>query len=77
MNAIDSALQGMQRAQTSLDGTASRLARPFDLSATASDQADLSAEVVNLLQAKKDFSANAKVAQTADGMQSALLSILG
>ena len=76
MTAIQSALAGMQEADRQVDTTASRLARlPFSNTAPQ-DTIDLSAEMVNLLQARDNFAANAKVVHVADSIQQNMLNIL-
>ena len=76
MTAIQSALTGMNEAESQLDSTASRIARlPFPNTAPQ-DTVDLSQEMVNLIQSRNDFAGNTKVAQTADEIQQSTLSIL-
>ena len=84
MSAIQSALSGMHAAETQLNRTASNIARlPASASAAKDgdgdsdgDTVDLSADMVNLLQARNDFAANAKVAHVADQIQQSTINIL-
>jgi flagellar basal body rod protein FlgG len=66
-------LAGMERATTSLNQTASKIA---NLS-TPGDTVDLSSEVVSLLQSRNSFESNTKVLQTEDEMTKSLLNIIG
>jgi hypothetical protein len=75
--AIAAALEGIQKAELQLNGTATRLARPFAADKSGSDVVDLSAEMVALMQARNNSAASVKLAQTADKMQGALLDLLG
>ena len=71
-------LSGMNSASASLDRAAGKIADAADPSgATASDSMDLSAEMVQLMEARNNFSANVKVAQTYDEMSRSLLNIVG
>jgi len=75
MTAIQSALAGMQEADSQLDSTASHIARiPF--ASSAHDTLDLSSEMTNLLEARTNFEANTKVVHVADEIQQSTLSIL-
>jgi flagellar basal body rod protein FlgB len=64
-------LAGLDRAASSLNQTASRLA------AGPADTVDLSAEMVALLEARNSFETNTKVIQTEDQMTKSLLNLLG
>jgi flagellar basal body rod protein FlgG len=66
-------LAGMERATTSLNQTASKIA---NLS-TPGDTVDLSSEVVSLLQSRNSFESNTKVLQTEDEMTKSLLNMIG
>ncbi|MGA2185996.1 MAG: flagellar basal body rod C-terminal domain-containing protein [Bryobacteraceae bacterium] len=82
MTAIQSALEGMLKAETQLDTTASRIANlPFPTVPASQnppqDIVDLSAEMVSLLETRNNFAANVKVAHVADDIQKSTLSILG
>ncbi|MEO7144224.1 MAG: flagellar basal body rod C-terminal domain-containing protein [Bryobacteraceae bacterium] len=72
-------LEGMSRAESALNAVAGRIAQaPFSsLSATPQDTVDLSSDMVSLLQARNDFTANTKVFHTADEMTRTLLSMIG
>ena len=76
MSALGSALQIIHQASASVDQTATRLARPIDLSGNV-DIVDLSAEMVALLQAKNASAVGVKLAQSVDDLQQATLSVLG
>ena len=68
-------LAGMNRAETSLNTTANRLA---GIGATAQgDTVDLSAEMIALMDARNNFAMNAKVAQTQNQVAQSLINILG
>lgn len=67
-------LQGMSQASASLDRVATRVA---SISTPAGDSVDLSAEMVALIEAKNNFGANVKVAQTMDEVTQSLLNMVG
>jgi flagellar hook-associated protein FlgK len=67
-------LQGMDRATARLDLAASRIAT---ISQPSGDTVDLSAEMVALIQARDNFGANAKAAQTMDEVTQSLLNMVG
>jgi flagellar hook-associated protein FlgK len=77
MMGLDSALEGLGRAQASFDRAAQRIARPISLSPDPQDQVSLSDEIVALMTARNDYEANLRTAQTADKMQKTLLKLLG
>ena len=82
MTAIQSALEGMRKAETEIDTTASRFAnRPFSAVPAAQnpaqDTVDLSTEMVSLLESRNDFAASVKVAHVADDIQKNTLNMLG
>ena len=64
-------LAGLDRAESSLNQTASRLARG------PADTVDLSAEMIALIEARNDFLTNAKVIQTEEEMTKSVLNLLG
>jgi flagellar basal body rod protein FlgG len=66
-------LAGMERATTSLNQTASKIANI----STPGDTVDLSTEMVNLIQARNGFESNTKVLQTEDEMTKSLLNLIG
>ncbi len=68
-------LAGLNAATTSLNKVAQNMAN-YGGSA-AGDSVNLSSDAVTLLQAKNDFVANLKVAQTEDQLTKSALSILG
>ncbi|MBM3745623.1 MAG: hypothetical protein FJW34_07485 [Acidobacteria bacterium] len=79
MRVVDAALDGLTQAQAMLEGTAYRLARlPLALEQPApQDCVDLSAEMVNLLEARNLFQINTRVLRTAFEMDEHLLDVLG
>jgi flagellar hook protein FlgE len=60
--------------RSNLDRAASRIAA---ISQPSSDTVDLSTEMVALIQARNDFGANVKAAQTMDEVSKSLLNIVG
>jgi flagellar hook protein FlgE len=76
MLVFDVALEGLNRAETVLEGAAGRLARlPLVLEAPE-DVVNLSAEMVALIEARNLFQINARVIRTADEMSRSLLDVL-
>lgn len=69
------ALSGLDRAQASLDQTATRLARLAGPE-TPGDTADLSSAMVDMLAAKDEFAVNIKMLKVADQMNGQVLDIL-
>jgi flagellar hook-associated protein FlgK len=67
-------LQGMDSASASVDRAASRIAA---IGQPSGDTVDLSTEMVALIQARNDFGANVKAAQTVDEISQSLLNIVG
>jgi flagellar hook protein FlgE len=64
------ALQGMEKAETLLGNTANKVANTGTSPGGANlDTVDLSKEMVALMTAATDFSANASVLKTADQME--------
>jgi len=77
-------LQGIKQAEQILDKTAAKIALQSaeggpipTASGTPRDTLDLSTELVALMEARNDFRANVKAAQTADEMSKTLLNMLG
>jgi len=68
------ALRGMEAAQQSVEATGRRLANAATPEA-AGDLVDLSADMVSLLAARNQFTANARVVHTADEMQKQMLDL--
>ena len=66
-------LAGMERATTSLNQTASKIANI----STPGDSVDLSTEMVNLIQARNGFESNTKVLQVEDEMTKNLFNLIG
>jgi hypothetical protein len=67
------ALNGMEAAQSRLERTATQLAAAPD----RTDQVDLSAAAVALIQSRNDFAVNAKVEKTSVEMEKSLIDVLG
>lgn len=76
MAALGSAFGVIQQASASMEQTASRLARPVDLSGNG-DVVDLSAEMIAILQAKNATAVGVQIARTVDDLQQTTLSLLG
>jgi flagellar hook-associated protein FlgK len=74
MNVLPTALAAMDQAQTQFDKAASRIAAS---QTPSGDAVDLSAEAVNLLQARTEFDAGTRLAGTADDMVKHLLNVTG
>lgn len=72
ISAIASGVSGMQQAASRFEESASRVARY----GTGLADVDLATEMVNVLQSKHDFAANAKVVKTISDMQKSALDIL-
>jgi flagellar hook protein FlgE len=76
-------IQGMSRASADFDRAASNIARaslpaqPMQKEALPEDTVDLSTSMVNLLQAKNDYSANTKTVHVMDEMTQTLLDMVG
>ncbi len=64
-------LAGLERATSSLNQTASRLANG------PADTVDLSAEIVALIEARNNYETNTRVIRNEDQMTKSLLSLLG
>ncbi len=76
IDAIGSALIGLQSASAKADSAASRIANVLTPSQNG-DVVDLSEEAVNLMLAETAFKANVATLKTADEMSNELLDILG
>jgi len=64
MLGVDSALQGLGRAQATFDRAAERIARPISLTPeNPQDQVSLSHEMVTLISARNDYQANLRTLQ--------------
>ena len=74
MNILPAALAGMSQAEARAGRAAARIASS---EAPSGDAADLSGEMVNLLQARTDFEANTRLARVAGEMSRQLLDVLG
>ncbi len=66
------ALQGMNHAQSSLDSTARRLAKPVD----PDNDGDTSSDMVDLLEAQNGYTANANVARVGDQLTKRTIDLL-
>jgi flagellar hook protein FlgE len=74
MTAIQSAIGGMNQAETQLNTTAVHIANLA--TNPPQDSVDLSTDMVNLLESSLNFAASASVVHVADQMQQSTLSIL-
>ena len=72
ISAIASGVSGMQSAASRFETSAARVAR----SGTGLADVDLATEMVNVLQSKHDFAANAKVLKAVTDMQKSAIDIL-
>lgn len=72
ISSLSTAAAGMHRASSQLEQSASRIARI----GVEGNDVDVSAEMLNAIQAEHDFKASAKVAGVASDMTRALLDIL-
>jgi flagellar hook protein FlgE len=72
ISSLSIAAAGMHRASHQLEQSANRIARI----GVEGNDVDVSAEMVNVIGAKADFKASAKVASVASDMTKALLDIL-
>ena len=67
------AIGGLEQAQSQLENTAKRIAKPGN----PVDGVDLSQEAVSLLQARTDFQANLATLKVNDQMVKSLFDVLG
>jgi hypothetical protein len=74
MIALNTALEGTQRAESSFDAAARRISLTSD--PQPADSASLSDNAVALLQSKNDVDTSLKVAHTADDMTKTALKML-
>lgn len=72
MTAVSNGVAGMHNAASRLETSAGRIARV----GTGLGDIDLATEFVNVLQAKHDFAASAKVTRIAGDMQRSAIDIL-
>lgn len=72
ISAISSSTSGMQRAADRFEASANRVARY----GTGLADVDLASEMVNVLESKHDFAANAKVVKVVSDMQKSAIDIL-
>lgn len=72
ISSIGIGASGMHRASSQLEQSASRIARI----GVEGNDVDIGTEMVNVIQAKHDFKASAKVVSVAADMSKALLDIL-
>ncbi|MBI1739705.1 MAG: hypothetical protein HY233_02490 [Acidobacteriales bacterium] len=70
------ALQGLEQAQIQLEKTATRLASGEAPDGATSDTVDLSAEMVALLSAKNQFSANLSTLKIADEIEKNVIDLM-
>jgi flagellar hook protein FlgE len=76
MQAISTAVGGLQRAESLLNQAASRLAQSPFSSSTHEDQISLSDEATSLLAAQNDYQSNLDTIKVANEMQKSGLSLL-
>lgn len=72
ISALSSGMSGMQGAADRFETSASRVAR----AGTGLGDVDLATEMVNVLMAKHEFEANAKVVKAVSDMQKSAIDIL-
>lgn len=72
MSVISSASSGMRAASSRLESSASKIARIGD----GSGDVDMAGEMINVLQAKFEFQANAKMARIGSDMMKSAIDIL-
>jgi flagellar basal body rod protein FlgC len=72
ISAISHSVSGMHRAAERFEASANRVARY----GTGLADVDLGTEMVNVMQSKHDFAANAKVAKAIGDMQKSAIDIL-
>jgi hypothetical protein len=77
MQAIYTALGGLQKSEDQVDRTASLLARSPFFTGTQQDEVSLSDQAVSLLEAKSSYSANLDSIKVADEMQKSTISMVG
>ncbi len=70
------ALQGLEQAQVQLEKTATRLASAGAPDGATWDTVDLSAEMVALLSAKNQFSANLSTLKIADEIEKNVIDLM-
>jgi hypothetical protein len=71
MIALNTALQGIQSAETGFTSAAARIA-----TAPANPQENLPTDIVDLMSSRNDFQANLKVVKVTDDMAKATLDLL-
>jgi len=78
MVGLDSAIEGLGRAQASFDRAAQRITQSISLSPeNPQGQVSLSDEMVALIAARNNYEANLRTVHTADKIQKTLLDLLG
>jgi flagellar hook protein FlgE len=77
MDAISSALSGLNAAESKLDQTARRLSQIGAVDNVPTDSVDLASEMVNLMTAKLQFQANLKSLEAGNEMAKHTIDILG
>jgi flagellar hook protein FlgE len=77
MDAISSALSGLNAAESKLDQTARRLSQIGAVDNVPTDTVDLASEMVNLMTAKLQFQANLKSLEAGNEMAKHTIDILG
>jgi hypothetical protein len=77
MQAIYTALGGLQKSEDQVDRTASLVARSPFFTGAQQDEITLSDQAVSLLAAKSSYSANLDSFKVADEMQKSTISLVG
>lgn len=75
MDVMSAALSGLRDAQNKLEYSSERISASSAAAAAAPDSVDLSTEMVNMLAAKTQFEANARVFHAADEIERKLLDL--
>ena len=77
MVGLTSALEGINRSEAQFNRAADRIAQLPPAQPAQSDQVDLSAEAVALIQSKNSFEANTNVLKVADELDRTLMDLMG
>jgi hypothetical protein len=77
MSIVQTGLEGLRRAETSIERTARKLAElPVSVTGEPQDVVDLSAEAVSLLMAKHTFEANLRAIETGTELAQSTLDLM-
>ncbi len=77
MSIIQSGLEGLQRAQSAAEKSASRISRLSYGGGAPEDVVDISAEAVALMTARNGFEASLRVIETGNELQRSTFDLLG